>query len=109
MRMVGGLETPTTGEVLLDGEPVLGPSREKGMVFQTYSSFPWLTVLGNIRFGMSTAASWRPAERERIAQHYLEMVGLDARSPTTTSTGSRAACASAWRSRARLPPIRSSC
>src|SRR4029077_11895727 len=52
MRMVGGLETPTTGDVLLKGQPVTGPSSEKGMVFQSYSSFPWLTVLSNIRFGL---------------------------------------------------------
>ena len=75
MRMVGGLETPTTGEVLLDGAPVLGPSRAKGMVFQSYSSFPWLTVLGNIRFGMKYRRL-AAAERERIARHYLELVGL---------------------------------
>src|SRR6476646_8543225 len=71
MRMVGGLETPTTGEVQLDGEPVIGPSRAKGMVFQTYSSFPWLTVLGNIRFGMKYRRELGPADRERIAHHYL--------------------------------------
>jgi NitT/TauT family transport system ATP-binding protein len=76
MRMVGGLETPTIGEVLLDGEPVLGPSRAKGMVFQTYSSFPWLTVLGNIRFGMKYRRDLAPADREQIARHYLELVGL---------------------------------
>ena len=76
MRMVGGLETPSTGEVLLDGEPVLGPSRAKGMVFQTYSSFPWLTVLGNIRFGMKYRRELKAADRERIARHYLELVGL---------------------------------
>ena len=52
MRMVGGLETPTTGEVLLRGKRVTAPNREKGMVFQSYSSFPWLTVHGNIRFGL---------------------------------------------------------
>ncbi len=76
MRMVGGLETPSTGKVLLDGEPVLGPSRDKGMVFQTYSSFPWLTVLGNIRFGMKYRHDLAPADRARIGRHYLELVGL---------------------------------
>jgi ABC-type nitrate/sulfonate/bicarbonate transport system ATPase subunit len=76
MRMVGGLETPSTGEVRLGGVPVTGPSREKGMVFQSYSSFPWLTVLGNIRFGMKYRRDLAPADRERIARHYLELVGL---------------------------------
>src|SRR4026209_15164 len=52
MRMVGGLETPTNGRVLIKGQEVEGPSREKVMVFQSYWSFPWLTVLGNVRFGL---------------------------------------------------------
>jgi ABC-type nitrate/sulfonate/bicarbonate transport system ATPase subunit len=76
MRMVGGLETPTTGEVLLNRRRVEGPSREKGMVFQSYSSFPWLTVLGNIRFGMKYRRDLSPAEKERVARHYLDLVGL---------------------------------
>jgi NitT/TauT family transport system ATP-binding protein len=76
MRMVGGLETPTTGEVLLDRRRVEGPSREKGMVFQAYSSFPWLTVLGNIRFGLKYRPDIRAAEKDRIARRYLELVGL---------------------------------
>ena len=76
MRMVGGLETPTTGEVLLKGSPVTGPSREKGMVFQSYSSFPWLTVLGNIRFGLKYRSDVGEAEKEAIARRYLDVVGL---------------------------------
>jgi ABC-type nitrate/sulfonate/bicarbonate transport system ATPase subunit len=76
MRMVGGLETPTTGEVLLAGRHVEGPSREKGMVFQSYSSFPWLTVLGNIRFGLKYRRDVSPAEADRIARRYLDLVGL---------------------------------
>jgi NitT/TauT family transport system ATP-binding protein len=76
MRMVGGLEVPTTGEVRLDGRRVVGPSREKGMVFQTYSSFPWLTVLGNIRFGMKYRRDLAAADKDRIAHHYLDLVGL---------------------------------
>jgi ABC-type nitrate/sulfonate/bicarbonate transport system ATPase subunit len=76
MRMVGGLETPTAGDVLLEGRIVTGPSREKGMVFQSYSSFPWLTVLRNIRFGLRYRRDVSEAEKDRIAQHYLEIVGL---------------------------------
>jgi NitT/TauT family transport system ATP-binding protein len=76
MRMVGGLETPTSGDVLLKGRPVTGPSREKGMVFQSYSSFPWLTVLRNIRFGLRYRRDVTEIEKDRIAQHYLEIVGL---------------------------------
>ena len=51
MRIVGGLETASGGEVYLAGQKVTGPDRQKGMVFQAYTSFPWLTVLENIRFG----------------------------------------------------------
>ncbi len=52
MRMIGGLEKPTGGRITLAGQPITGQSREKGMVFQSYSSFPWLTVLNNVRFGL---------------------------------------------------------
>jgi ABC-type nitrate/sulfonate/bicarbonate transport system ATPase subunit len=76
MRMVGGLETPTEGEILIDGQLVKGPSREKGMVFQSYSSFPWLTVLGNIRFGLKYRNDVSAPKKERIARHYLDLVGL---------------------------------
>jgi NitT/TauT family transport system ATP-binding protein len=76
MRMVGGLETPSAGEIRLAGRRVTGPSRDKGMVFQSYSSFPWLTVLGNIRFGLKYRRDVSTAEKNRIARHYLELVGL---------------------------------
>ena len=76
MRIVGGLETPTSGEVLLRNRAVHGPSREKGMVFQSYSSFPWLTVLGNIRFGLRYRKDVSAAEKDRVARHYLDLVGL---------------------------------
>jgi NitT/TauT family transport system ATP-binding protein len=76
MRMVGGLETPTSGEIYLKDKLVEGPSRDKGMVFQSYSSFPWLTVLGNIRFGLKYRSDISAAEKEKIARHYLDLVGL---------------------------------
>jgi NitT/TauT family transport system ATP-binding protein len=76
MRMVGGLERPSGGEIVLNGQKVEGPSREKGMVFQSYSSFPWLTVLGNIRFGLKYRRDVSPAEKDRIARRYLDLVGL---------------------------------
>ena len=76
MRMVGGLETPSTGAITLQGREITGPSREKGMVFQSYSSLPWLTVLGNIRFGLKYRRDLSAAEKARIARHYLELVKL---------------------------------
>jgi NitT/TauT family transport system ATP-binding protein len=76
MRIVGGLETATRGRVLIDGSPVTGPDRRKGMVFQSYSSFPWLNVIDNIRFGLKFRDDVDAAEKERIARHYLDLVGL---------------------------------
>jgi ABC-type nitrate/sulfonate/bicarbonate transport system ATPase subunit len=76
MRMVGGLETPTTGAITLQGREITGPSREKGMVFQSYSSFPWLTVYGNVHFGLKYRRDLPAAQKVRIARHYLELVKL---------------------------------
>jgi NitT/TauT family transport system ATP-binding protein len=76
MRMVGGLDHPSQGSIRLAGEPVLGPSRQKGMVFQSYSSFPWLTVLQNIRFGLRYRHDVASRDKESIARHYLDLVGL---------------------------------
>ena len=76
MRLVGGLETPSSGQILLNGRSVDGPSREKGMVFQSYSSFPWLTVFGNVRFGLKYRRDLPSSEKDRIARHYLDLVGL---------------------------------
>jgi NitT/TauT family transport system ATP-binding protein len=76
MRIVGGLETANTGEVFLAGRKVTGPDRKKGMVFQAYTSFPWLTVLDNIRFGTKYRDDIGGAEKDEIARHYLELVGL---------------------------------
>src|SRR5262245_5807287 len=76
MRMVGGLETPSTRRVFIKGRKVEGPSREKGMVFQSYSSFPWLTVFGNVRFGLKYRKDLPDQEKDRIARHYVDLVGL---------------------------------
>jgi ABC-type nitrate/sulfonate/bicarbonate transport system ATPase subunit len=76
MRMVGGLETPSSGAITLQGRAITGPSRQKGMVFQSYSSFPWLTVLGNVRFGLKYRKDLSAAEKDRVARHYLELVKL---------------------------------
>ena len=76
MRIVGGLETSNDGEVLLSGEKVTGPDRRKGMVFQAYTSFPWLTVLDNIRFGTRYRNDIGKMEKEVVADHYLQLVSL---------------------------------
>ena len=76
MRIVGGLETAERGEIYLAGKKVTGPDRQKGMVFQAYTSFPWLTVLENIRFGTKYRRDIGNAEKDEIAQRYLDLVGL---------------------------------
>jgi len=76
MRTVGGLESVSSGAVILEGEPVTGPDRKKGMVFQSYSSFPWLTVLENVKFGVRYRTDVDEHQKDAIARHYLELVGL---------------------------------
>jgi NitT/TauT family transport system ATP-binding protein len=77
LNIVAGFLAPTTGTVLVDGRPVSGPAPERGVVFQEYALFPWLTVTGNVEFGPLLQS--RPAgERRRIVDRYLDLVGLRA-------------------------------
>jgi NitT/TauT family transport system ATP-binding protein/sulfonate transport system ATP-binding protein len=75
LRIVAGLDQPSTGQVLLDGERVVRAGPERGMVFQSYTLFPWLTVQQNICFGLREKGLPQ-AEQDRIATHYIERVGL---------------------------------
>jgi NitT/TauT family transport system ATP-binding protein len=75
LRMVAGFETPSDGALLMWGRPVAGPGPDRGMVFQDYGLFPWLTVAQNIGFG--PAARGRPkAEVTATAKRFIDMVGL---------------------------------
>ena len=75
IRILAGLETPTEGEVLIDQKRVFGPGPERGMVFQGYTLFPWLTVKGNVMFGLKmTGHSHDSSESE--ARQWIAMVGL---------------------------------
>jgi NitT/TauT family transport system ATP-binding protein len=77
MNIVGGFVTPTRGRVLLDHEPVRGPGPDRGVIFQEYGVFPWLTVRGNIEFGLKLRANARhAASRAEIVQRYLALMGL---------------------------------
>lgn len=72
---IAGFEPPTVGEVLLDGQRVLGPGPDLGVVFQEYALFPWRTVLNNVEYGLEVRGV--PArERARLAREKLELVGL---------------------------------
>jgi len=75
IRIVAGLETLTSGKLLVDGKPVDGPGSDRGMVFQGYTLFPWLTVKRNVMFGLQVAGeSSTIAESE--ARQWIELVGL---------------------------------
>ena len=77
MSMLAGFQKPTSGKVLFDGHPVTGPGPERGVIFQEYGVFPWLTVKDNIAFGLKLNANHVPvAERDEICEHYLALMGL---------------------------------
>ena len=77
LRIVAGLDVPTAGEVLLDGQPVQGPGADRGMVFQSYTLFPWLRVLENVCFGLRERGM--PLQEQLpLARSFLAKVGLAA-------------------------------
>jgi len=75
LRIVAGLDHPTTGRVLLDGQPVTGPGADRGMVFQSYTLFPWLTVRQNVCFGLRERGM-SAKQQDEVAAHWLGKVGL---------------------------------
>ncbi|BBA39028.1 MULTISPECIES: ABC transporter ATP-binding protein [Burkholderia] len=75
IRILAGLDAQTSGEVLLDGKPVEGPGADRGMVFQGYTLFPWLTVKKNVMFGLRMNGS-SSGQAEREALQWLDLVGL---------------------------------
>ncbi|MDH1764182.1 ABC transporter ATP-binding protein [Comamonas aquatica] len=75
LRIVAGLDFPTTGQVLLDGQAVEGPGADRGMVFQSYTLFPWLTVEQNIRFGLREKGVSEAVQKER-SSYFIAKVGL---------------------------------
>lgn len=75
LRIVAGLEEPTSGHVYLDGKEIIGPGPDRGMVFQSYTLYPWLTVEDNISFGLKLKGK-SPAECRETAHHYLDLIGL---------------------------------
>jgi NitT/TauT family transport system ATP-binding protein len=66
LNIIGGLDRASSGEVRIDGDVVIGPGSDRGMVFQAYSLFPWLTVAGNIEFGLEVARMPKARRRERV-------------------------------------------
>ncbi|WP_234050217.1 MULTISPECIES: ABC transporter ATP-binding protein [unclassified Xanthobacter] len=93
LKLAAGMARPTSGSVTLSGRPIAAPGPERGVVFQEYGVFPWLTVRENIAFGLSLSANRaRLADRDAICTHYLQSMGLadfaDAL-PNTLSGGMR--------------------
>lgn len=76
LNIIAGLLEPTSGKVLVDGEEVKGPGRDRGVVFQQYALFPWLTVRKNVEFGLRLDKSLSEEEIRETSTKYLEMVDL---------------------------------
>jgi nitrate/nitrite transport system ATP-binding protein len=93
INTIAGLERPDTGQVRLRGEPIDGPGRERGLVFQSYSLFPWLTVEQNVALAVDAVHKDRSkAERAALAKQKVELVGLGhamERKPAQLSGGMR--------------------
>lgn len=75
LRIVAGLDRPTTGKVMLDGREVTGPGPDRGMVFQSYTLFPWLTVSENIAYGLNEKGLPEAEIRERV-DAFIAKIGL---------------------------------
>lgn len=93
LNMAAGFLQPSTGRVTLDGTPIKGPGPDRGVIFQEYGVFPWLTVRQNIEFGLTLAANRAgAAERGEVSRRYMELMGLSAFAdawPRTLSGGMR--------------------
>jgi NitT/TauT family transport system ATP-binding protein len=77
LNIIAGLEKQDSGRVLADGKPVVGPGRERMMMFQESALFPWLDVMSNVMFGLKLKPTLTSKERREVAEYYLHLVGLD--------------------------------
>ncbi len=75
LRLIAGLDNPTSGEIVANGEVVENPSGDRAVIFQQYSLFPWLTVLQNVTFGLEMSGGSKE-ENVKAAERYLKSVGL---------------------------------
>ena len=75
LRLIAGLEAPTAGGIRIDGELVKGPGADRGMVFQSYTLYPWMNVMANVAFGLKLQGMSKAERRDRAA-YYLDVVGL---------------------------------
>jgi NitT/TauT family transport system ATP-binding protein len=77
LNIIAGLETPDEGTVQTDGQPIIGPGRDRMVMFQESALFPWLDVFANVMFGLKLKPGLSNAERKEVAQYYLKLVGLE--------------------------------
>lgn len=75
LRLIAGLDLPTSGTITVDDEPIMGPGADRGMVFQKYTLYPWMTVQKNVEFGLKLL-KFPSQKRREIASYYLDIVGL---------------------------------
>ncbi len=75
LRLIAGLELPSSGQITVDAIPITGPGADRGMVFQSYTLYPWMTVAANVEFGLKLKGIPKSQRRDQAAQ-YLEVVGL---------------------------------
>ena len=76
LNLIAGFEMPTTGQVLIDGQPIREPGPDRGVVFQETALFPWLSVEDNIAFGLSLRANQGKADRRQVVERMLQRTGL---------------------------------
>lgn len=92
LNLIAGFDTPTAGEVLVDGKPVRAPGPDRGVVFQQTALFPWLSVEDNIGFGLTLRTNREKADRTQVVERMLQRTGLMAfrqRRPAELSGGMR--------------------
>src|SRR6516162_67536 len=89
LRLIAGLDQPDSGEVLVNDHPVHGPGKDRGMVFQKYTSFPWLTVADNIAYGLKINGVPEEKRKEIVAQliQDIGLSGFESAYPETLSGG----------------------
>jgi ABC-type glutathione transport system ATPase component len=85
LSIVAGLADPTAGDVLVDGVSIDGPGRDRGVVFQTYTLFPWLTARENVAFALR-GEKMSARERREVADEHLSLVGLESRTSRRSSS-----------------------
>ncbi len=91
LNLMAGYDRPTAGGILIDGQAVTSPHPKRITIFQEYALLPWLTVLGNVQYGLRIQG-WRRRETLETAQKYIQMVGLEGyedRHPHELSGGMR--------------------